>query len=95
MIHYQDQILQLSGPLTITQIGLLSKQLATMAFDDQVLKVDLSAVTAFDSSGLALLMTFQQQLGYALTFVGMPETARVLLDLYNLSSQLKLEEVMG
>lgn len=77
-----------SGPLTLETAREAS--LADVPAGTETLVVDLSGVTAVDSSALGVLMHWSRQYAGALEFTNIPASLRSLADLYDVSAMLAI-----
>lgn len=79
-----------SGPLTLETAREAS--FTEMPAEHKVSVVDLSGVTAVDSSALGVLMHWSRQSAGTLVFANIPASLRSLADLYDVSGMLAIAE---
>lgn len=83
-----DQELNLRNAVAVSETGLKAIRAGTKM-------IDLSALTAVDSSSVAVMLSWQraaQMLGQQLQFIGAPASLRSLIDLYGLTAFFQLQD---
>lgn len=83
--------LRLSGQMQTEAVTQVFEQILK-GLDTTITQVDLSQVSAMDSSCLAMLLYLQSRQSAPLTLVGLPEQGRDLVALYDLAEILGLVE---
>lgn len=93
MIRREDNVLQVSGRLTMDSVGALFND-AMQMLPGKVWTVDLAQVEAADSSAVSMLLGWLRSARRheaSITFVNVPENLLSLADLYGVADALPLQ----
>ncbi len=86
--------IQIEGDMTIYEVAELKQEVLAQVSRDSTIELDLSSVTRVDSSGIQLLLLFQQELNrmnIEWKFSNLCSDVLKAIDIYNLGDHLYQE----
>lgn len=86
--------IQIEGDMTIYEVAELKEEVLAQVFRESTIELDLSSVTRVDSSGIQLLLLFQQELNrmdIEWKFSNLCSDVLKAIDIYNLGDHLLQE----